>query len=145
MGKAVNVTPSEQRRFAEAVAIANIPTLLMVLVQLTGDERWLEAPFRPVRLRGMGDNDSGGLPEAAQNEVRAAALDAILAWRGGQPVVMPEPSADTLVRMLSVAMAENVPGEYGPGIRHRTYKSKHKATANLETAAYQLPLKGQLV
>jgi len=109
----VNVTSSEQRQFAEAVAIANIPTLLMVLVQLTGEERWLEAPFRPVRLRGMGDNDSGGLTEAAQHEVRAAALDAILAWRGGRPVALPEPSDDMLVRMLSVAMAENVPGEYG--------------------------------
>ena len=52
----------EAKRFAEAIAIANVPTLLMVLVQLTGDLRWLEEPDRPERGRGMHDNDSGGLP-----------------------------------------------------------------------------------
>lgn len=109
----MNVRSSEERQFEEAVAIANIPTLLMVLVQLTGDERWLEAPFRPVRVRGMSDNDSGGLTEAAQSEVREAALKAILAWRAGRPVALPEPAPAMLVRMLSVAMAENVPSEYG--------------------------------
>ena len=68
-----------ERELADAVAIANIPTLLMVLVQLTGERRWLEAPYRPSRAPGMGDNDSGGLPEAVQAEVRDAALEAILA------------------------------------------------------------------
>jgi len=46
------------QRFAEAIAIANVPTLLMVLVQLTGDHRWLEEPYQPQRARGMGDNDT---------------------------------------------------------------------------------------
>jgi 4-hydroxyacetophenone monooxygenase len=109
----VTVTPTEEQQFAEAIAIANIPTLLMVLVQFTGDERWLEAPYRPVRVRGMSDNDSGGLDQVAQGEVREAALEAILAWRGGRPPALPEPAPDMLVRMLSVAMAENIPQEYG--------------------------------
>ena len=75
----------EAQRFAEAIAIANIPTLLMVLVQLTGDLQWLDEPYRPTRARGMTDNDTGGLPEAIQAEVRGAALKAILAWRAGRP------------------------------------------------------------
>ena len=99
--------------FADAIEVANIPTLLMVLVQLTGDERWLEHPYRPTRLRGMGDNDTGGLSEAAQREVRDAAYESILAWRRGRPVALPEPSDDMLVRMLGVAMAEDIPPEYG--------------------------------
>ncbi len=33
---------SERERFAAAVAVANVPSLLMVLVQLTGETRWLE-------------------------------------------------------------------------------------------------------
>lgn len=57
--------------------MANIPTLLMVLVQLTGDLRWLEDPYRPTRGRGMNDNDTGGFPERIQAEIRAAALDSI--------------------------------------------------------------------
>src|SRR3989441_3997182 len=104
--------PGEAPRFAEAIAIANVPTLLMVLVQLTGDLRWLEEPYRPQRARGMGDNDTGGLPEPIQAEVRQAALEAILAWRAGRPVAIPEPSSDLRLRMLSWTMDEKVPAEY---------------------------------
>jgi 4-hydroxyacetophenone monooxygenase len=102
----------EAQRFAEAIAIANVPTLLMVLVQLTGDLRWLEEPYRPSRARGMGDNDTGGLPEPIQAEVRQAALEAILAWRAGRPVAIPEPSSDLRLKMLSWTMDEKVPAEY---------------------------------
>jgi 4-hydroxyacetophenone monooxygenase len=102
----------ETPRFAEAIAIANIPTLLMVLVQLTGELRWLEEPYRPQRARGMGDNDTGALPEAVQAEIRQAALEAILAWRAGRPVAVPEPTSDLRLKMLSCAMSEKVPVEY---------------------------------
>ena len=44
---------AETQRFAEAITTANIPTLLMVLVQLTGELHWLEEPYRPRRARGM--------------------------------------------------------------------------------------------
>src|SRR5580704_8499321 len=101
----------EAKRFDEAIAVANIPTLLMVLVQLTGELRWLEKPYRPERARGVNDNDTGGLPEPIQAEVRAAALAAILAWRAGRPVAIPEPPAELRLKMLSRAMAEEVPAE----------------------------------
>jgi 4-hydroxyacetophenone monooxygenase len=96
-----------------AVAEANIPTLLMVLVQLTGEMRWLMEPFVLSRTKGMADNDTGGLPESLQTEVRLAAAEAIVAWRNGRPIVIPDPGADLIVRMLSVSMAETVPDEYG--------------------------------
>lgn len=105
--------PKDEQLLTEAVAVANIPTLLMVLVQMTGETHWLDAPYAPQRQSGMGDNDTGGLLEEHQREVREAALEAILSWRAGRPVAMPEPSEEMLVRMLSVAMAEEVPAEYG--------------------------------
>jgi len=105
--------PDDAQQLTDAVAIANIPTLLMVLVQLTGERRWLDAPYRPTRGRGMSDNDTGGLPEDVQAEVREAALEAILAWRAGRPVAIPEPAPELLVEMLSCAMGEEVPPEYG--------------------------------
>ncbi|MDH4144662.1 MAG: NAD(P)/FAD-dependent oxidoreductase [Acidimicrobiia bacterium] len=107
------LTAAEEQQFAEAIAVANIPTLLMVLVQLTGETHWLDDPYRPTRQAGMGDNDTGGLEPRHQAEVRDAALEAILAWRAGRPVAMPEPTEEMLVRMLSVTMAEHVPDEYG--------------------------------
>ena len=113
MAEAITLSADSERQFTEAVAVANIPTLLMVLVQLTGETHWLEAPYKPSRPSGMSDNDSGGLSEERQREVREAALEAILAWKEGRPVAMPEPTEAMLVRMLSVAMAEGVPDEYG--------------------------------
>src|SRR5690606_5428849 len=107
------VPMTDRDRIAEAVAIANIPTLLMVLVQMTGDRRWLEKPYRPKRGRGVGDNDSGGLSEEIQQEIREAAVEAIVAWQQGRPLALPEPGEAELVAMLSAAMGEPVPEEYG--------------------------------
>jgi 4-hydroxyacetophenone monooxygenase len=98
----------------DAIAVANVPTLLMVLVQLTGERHWLQPPYRPHRAAGLGDNDSGGLPEHVQAEIRDAALRAILAHRAGRPMAIPEPDSELLVEMLSCAMDERVPPEYGP-------------------------------
>ena len=72
---------------------ANVPTLLfMVLVQATGDMRWLDDPYRPTRTRGLSDHATGGLPDEIQAEIRAAALDAILTWLEGHPLAIPTPS-----------------------------------------------------
>lgn len=106
-------TTADDERLAAAVGVANIPTLLMMLVQLTGDLRWLADPYRPQRQRGFGENDSGGLTEEVQEEIRSAAGDAILAWRRGRPVALPNPEPELLVRMLSWAMGEPIPSEYG--------------------------------
>jgi 4-hydroxyacetophenone monooxygenase len=106
------------QRLRDAVAIANIPTLVPVLVQLTGDERWLDEPFRPTRGRGLNDHDDGGLAPGAQAEIREHAVEAIAAWLAGTPAAIPEPSEALLLRMLSVSMAEPIPVEYGPMLRH---------------------------
>ena len=87
----MNAKPDEQI-FAQAIEVANIPTLLMVLVQLTGELHWLEEPYLPKRQPGLGDNDTGGLAAEHQQEVRESALEAILAWREGRPVALPEPA-----------------------------------------------------
>jgi 4-hydroxyacetophenone monooxygenase len=104
----------DKERLARAVAVANIPTLLMVLIQLTGDFEWMGERYRPKRTKGFDDNDTAGLPDAVQAEVRAAALRAIEAWRGGKAVALPEPSAVQVVQMLGFSMSDEVPAEYGP-------------------------------
>ena len=111
------LSSEEQRLFTEAVAVANIPSLLMTLVQLTGERRWLEAPYRPGRVRGLGDNDTGGLPEPIQQEIRDAALGAILAWRAGRPAALEDVSPELGVEMLACAVSEEVPDEYAPIIQ----------------------------
>ncbi|MBK6491319.1 MAG: hypothetical protein IPF97_06290 [Sphingomonadales bacterium] len=53
----------------DAVAPANVPaTLLMVIVQLTGDLSWLDPPYHPTRGRGLNENDTGGFAEDLQKD-----------------------------------------------------------------------------
>lgn len=114
------MTPTETSRsaLAQGVGMANIPTLLMVLYQMSGDLKWLEAPYAPRRPYGIDDNDTGRLPDAVQAEIRAAALAAIEAHLAGEALAVPRPSDAMLVRMLSVAMTDTVPESYGRIIAH---------------------------
>ena len=91
----------EEKIFEEAISIANIPTLLMVIVQLTGELHWLDAPYAPGRQAGLGDNDTGGLSEEHQTDVREAALEAILAWRDGRPLALADPDEELII-MVSI-------------------------------------------
>ncbi|MBW0092458.1 NAD(P)/FAD-dependent oxidoreductase [Pseudonocardia sp. KRD-184] len=99
---------------AAAMRDANLPTLVAVLFQLTGDPRWLADPYRPTRSRGMEDNDSGGFPPQVQDEIRAAAVDAVLDWAAGRAPAVPAPTGDDLVALMSLAVGEEVGAEYEP-------------------------------
>ena len=107
-----------RRRLAEALPSANVPTLLLLLYQFTGEERWLVPPFVPVKSR-WDDNDSGGLSAELQEEVRSAALDAIVAWRRGEPIAKPDLTADELIRMMTMSEAEAIPPEYAELMIHK--------------------------
>lgn len=96
----------------DAVEVANVPVLLMVLFQLTGDSKWLRDPYRPSRSKGLDDHESGGLPAERQSEVRAAAVTAIEAWRDGTAVAVPRPGPDELAAMMPCFLGEDVPVEY---------------------------------
>lgn len=139
MSDAINtqLDPELEKRFRKAISIANIPTLLMVLVQLTGDQSWLEAPYMPSRARGLDDNDSGGLPEDIQKKVRKAAADAVIEWKKGKPVSISEPSADLLTRMISVSTGETVPENYGEIIEAELLPSIPRENGN--TFSGQVP------
>ena len=97
----------------DGIANANIPALLMVLYQMTGEAIWLQEPFAPGRSPGLDDNDSGQLPDEVQAQIRTAAAEAIEAWLAGKPLAIERPSNLRLAEMLSVAMTEHVPEEYG--------------------------------
>jgi 4-hydroxyacetophenone monooxygenase len=123
--------PEFRRHLHEALAIANVPTMLLLVVQLTGDTRWLDDPYRPSRSRGVDDNDTGGLPEEVQSEVRAAAEEAIVAWRSGTPVALPEVTPDLLIRMMSVSEASPVPPDYADLMRFRLNAFDKQLTPSL--------------
>lgn len=98
--------------------MANLPTLCCLLVHLTGDRRWIEEPFLPTRVRGMGDNDSGGFPDDVRKEIRSAAFSALSDWFSGKPPLLANPSDDLLVEMMGISLGETVPATYAPMIRN---------------------------
>jgi 4-hydroxyacetophenone monooxygenase len=102
----------DRDRLAAALEDANIPTLLLVLAHLTGDEKWLADPYRPQRGAVLDDNDSGSLPEDVQAEIRSAALQAILDSESGLVTERPL-TPEQVTRMLEIALVEEIPDEYG--------------------------------
>jgi len=104
--------PSGDRLFA-ALETANIPSLLMVVYQLTGEKKWLAAPYRPRRPKGIDDDDDGGLSTRAQAEVRSAAWQAIIRWASGTAPAVSAPRGEQLQRMMSTCVGEDVSIEYG--------------------------------
>jgi 4-hydroxyacetophenone monooxygenase len=105
-------TTANDAQLRAALADANLPTLLLVLAQLTGSQRWLEKPYQPTRTVALNDNDSGGLSPELQSEVRAAALNVLSALRDGDRELPPPPPDERIIDMLSVSLGEQVPPEY---------------------------------
>lgn len=95
------------------VECANIPTLLLCLVQMTGDERWLEEEWAPTRARGIENHDTGGFDEERQSIIRKAAFDAVCAWLDGEPMAHAHPDNAVLAQWLAFSMGEDIPKEYG--------------------------------
>jgi 4-hydroxyacetophenone monooxygenase len=95
-----------------ALTSANIPTLLLVLAHLSGEMAWLDEPYRPRHGEPLSENDTGGLPDEIQQEIREAAFEAIAAHERGdlKPADLP---IEQLADMLSVSVVEHVPREYG--------------------------------
>ncbi len=128
-----------EREVRAAVAIANVPTLLMVVFQFTGDEKWLNEPYLPTRGKGLGDHDSGGLPPAIQGEIRAAAADAILRLQAGEKPAIVRPSDELTARMMSVCMGEPVSDAYGPMLSSEIARRIDPALPELQMPTIDVP------
>lgn len=97
---------------ADALAHASVPTLMMSLVHLTGDTTILDGPLRP-GCAIMGEVD-GAMSAEEKAAVRAMVLDALRAYRDRGCTLPPPPSADTVRRMMSFMVGQEVPAEYVP-------------------------------
>ena len=112
----MSATPDRDRLQA-ALAEADLRVLLMVMFQVSGDECWLQEPYRPRRdVKLIADEDAGFTPEI-QAEIRAAAVQ-MLADRESSPV-HPVPDEALILRMMSVCLGEQVAPEYAPTMREQ--------------------------
>jgi len=100
---------STQENLIRAVNEADLRVLLMVLVHMTGDIKWLDAPFTPKRdVRLIPDPDAG-LSEVAQQQIRGAAIEVLSP--GAKPT-MNDPDETLMRKMMSTCLGEDVPLEY---------------------------------
>jgi 4-hydroxyacetophenone monooxygenase len=96
----------------EALRDAHLPTLLVTLAHLTGDERWLADPYQPVRQRGGQDPDDGGLPPHVQDVLREEAFETLSALRDGRARPAAPPTPEQVPEMVSISIGQ--PGLLGP-------------------------------
>jgi 4-hydroxyacetophenone monooxygenase len=97
---------------ANALEDVSIPTLLLSMVHMTGDTSILEGPLRPM---GVFLNEvQGFMPEEDKAAVREQALEIIKAYRDGGCQLPPPPTGETLRKMMSFLVAQDVPQEYVP-------------------------------
>jgi 4-hydroxyacetophenone monooxygenase len=108
-------TPRKQLDLSSAIAEGDIRVLLMVLVHMTGDERWLEPPYKPKRDVRLIPDPEAGLPREVQDDIRAAVLKL---FADGEPrPVITDPGNALMLRMMRACLGENVAPEYAPLMR----------------------------
>src|SRR5258708_1270897 len=107
--------PRKKLDLSSAIAEGDIRGLLMVLVHMTGEARWLEPPYRPRRdVRLIPDPDAG-VPKEVQDEIRAAVLKL---FESGEPKpVITDPGNELMLKMMRATLGENVAPEYAPLMR----------------------------
>ena len=95
-------------QISQAVAVANVPALTMLVYQFSGDAKWLDTRYAPKRGQGLDDNDSGGLPEEIQDEIRDAAEDALVRMEAGEAPKILSPSHEEMVHLVRFYLGEKV-------------------------------------
>ena len=109
----------------EALEVADLRVLLMVIFQVTGDEFWLSfQPKRDVRLIA---DEGAGLTKMEQEEIRAVAYDLLFGNEDLHPAII-SPDEGLIKRMMDICLGEDVPSEYGPMMREELgFESKEAA------------------
>ena len=108
--------PGNDNDLREALADANLPTLLMVMVQLTGDEHWMKERYTPgpiVAPEGsLFPDDSGDYSEEIAEEIRTAAFALLSRLRDERPELPGPPTLKKMAEMMSFSTAEPMPEDY---------------------------------
>jgi 4-hydroxyacetophenone monooxygenase len=110
---------------AAALEDVSIPALMMSMIHMSGDAGLLDGDLRPA---GIYLNEvQGFMSPEDQAAVRARALDVIRDYRDGGSVLPPAPSEETLQRMMSFMVADEVPAEYVPMLLEELELDGHDA------------------
>src|SRR5947207_12588696 len=107
--------PRKTLDLSTAIAEGDIRELLMVLVHMTGDERWLEPPYKPKRDVRLIPDPEAGVPKDIQDEIRAAVLK--LFANGAPRPAITDPGNELMLKMMRACLGEHVAPEYASLMR----------------------------
>lgn len=102
--------PLEDAALTEAIEAANLPTLALVTVCLSGDASLMRDGLR--FKRGSQQRMDGGLDDASARALRARALEVLRAFRDRGGELPPLPSPELLHELMSSSLGQAVPPEY---------------------------------
>ncbi|KYG20913.1 monooxygenase [Bradyrhizobium sp. AT1] len=108
-------SPHHPLDLTSAIAEGDIRCLLMVLVHMTGDEKWLAPPYLPKRDIRLIPDPEAGVPREIQDEIRAAVVE--LFADGPPKPVIADPGEELLLKMMRACLGEKVAPEYAPLMR----------------------------
>lgn len=109
---------------ASALEDLSIPTLMLSLVHMTGDPKWIRGDIKP---QGLFPNEvQGSMPEEMQAEACKLALEAIGAYRDAGCVLPPPPSDELIREMMSWLVRAEVPQEYLARVYSLEFSSKKR-------------------
>jgi 4-hydroxyacetophenone monooxygenase len=107
--------PRDKQDLSSTIAEGDIRVLLMVLVHMTGDMKWLAPPYTPRRDIRLIPDPQAGVPRQIQDEIRAAVLKL---FANGEPEpAITDPGDELMLRMMRACLGENVAPEYAPLMR----------------------------
>ncbi len=103
--------PGTDADLQAVVADVNLPTLMVVLAHLTGDDSWM-AEFTPKPIAvpegSMFPDDSGGFDEETAARIRARALEELMRLRAERPPMPAPPGPERMRALLEWSVAEPV-------------------------------------
>ena len=97
---------------AQALTNANVPTLMMSIIHITGDMSLLEGKIKP--RRAVNGDYENSLPDEEKAQVRAHALEVLKAYRERGGTLPPPPSERQIHAMMSFLVGEQIAPEYVP-------------------------------
>ena len=114
MADADTVQPVTENDAALKAAIeeAHLPSLIASLVHLTGEESLVTGDIKPV-YDFFGDGQGGLTPEQIAR-TKARAFDALKAYRDRGSKLPPQPSLDTVHKMMNFVAGAEIPARYVP-------------------------------
>lgn len=154
-----SLSTASDQTIRDALEDVNLPTLLMVLTQFAGDDRWLAERYKPQPIEvpegELFPDDTGGYSDEVASEIRAGGFELLsdlrAAAQGDGIDTPPPPSQDRLRQMMEFSTAEPLEDEFCAMLMEETefaqrddhwLKPLHKLTGGKPVADFSVVIVG---